>query len=50
MISTVPMVCGLCGEVFTTRAFNGRVVKVTRCPKCGSEFTAEASGEELFYD
>jgi predicted RNA-binding Zn-ribbon protein involved in translation (DUF1610 family) len=50
MIAEVPMVCGLCGEQFITRAFNGRVVKVVVCPKCGSTFTGEAQGEELFYD
>jgi hypothetical protein len=50
MIAEVPMVCGICGEQFITKAFDGRVLKVKTCPKCGSQFVAEAHGAELFYD
>jgi uncharacterized CHY-type Zn-finger protein len=50
MIAEVPMVCGICGEQFITKAFNGRVLKVAPCPKCGSHFVCEAHGSELFYD
>lgn len=49
MIAEIPMVCGICGHQFITRSFNGRVLKVKPCPRCGSTFVGEASGEELFY-